>query len=528
MLKHLSIHNYVLIASLELDWSEGFTTITGETGAGKSILLGALGLVMGGKADAHTITDGADKCVIEATFSHQGEEMIIRRELNRNGRSRSFVNDEVISMPDLRKLSSELIDIHSQHRNLLLTDNLFQLSVVDAFAHDETQRQAYAIAYQAWTDANDALRALKAQAAKAQQDADYNLFRLSQLEEAHLSDDDELETLQAEEYTLSHAEQIRQTMQQAAAIIEDSEPSALSMLEQIKLDDNALSQRLESVCIELSDIARECAHQASIIEPDEGRLASVQQRIDMLQTLLHKFRCNTIYDLIAERDALRTLSNDLSTFDERIEELTQRVTTATQTLQRAAENLTKARRAVTQPMAEELTANLKELGIAHARMAIDVSDTNEFQETGKDYIQFLFSANLGQSLQPAADIASGGEMARIMLCIKALTAQSTALPTLIFDEIDTGVSGNTALRMGEIMQRMAQGRQVIAITHLPQIAALGTHHLEVYKQDEQGHTQTHIRTLTPEQRVNAIATLLSGSKVTDAALTTAKQLMQWT
>ena len=536
MLKHLSIHNYALIAHMELELGEGFTVLTGETGAGKSILLGALALVMGAKADTKTITEGEERCVIEATFvdsavsgqqsAVSGQEIIIRRELSRNGRSRSFVNDEVVSMAELKSLSTRLIDIHSQHQNLLLGDSGFQTDVVDAIAHNTAERDAYATAYTAFVAADEALRSMQAEADKAQKEADYILFQLKQLKDAGLHSGEE-EELDKEEYTLSHAEDIRMHISEAIALLDGDNGSLLQALHGIHLADVSaeIQERIESSYIELKDITDELSHMLSNTVADPQRLAAVQERQMLLQSLKRKFNCRTVDELIAEQERLALQSKRLDSYDEEIARLSAERDKAYALMTTAAEALTRSRQAVCKPVAEHLMSDLSELGIAHANMAVQITPADDYTPSGHDLVDFLFAANLGQTMQRVADVASGGETARIMLTIKALTADTTALPTIIFDEIDTGVSGATATRMGQILKRMGASRQVIAITHLPQIAALGKQHLKVYKQDTDTRTETHISPLNHDERVREIASLMSSGAPTQAALHTAAELL---
>lgn len=526
MLKHLTIHNYALIADVELDLGNGFTVLTGETGAGKSILLGALALVMGAKADTRTITEGEEKCVIEATFFDQGEEIVIRRELNRSGRSRSFVNDEVVSMTELKVLSARLIDIHSQHQNLLLADSGFQIDVVDAIAKNADKRTAYVSAYEQYQSATAALDDLQRQAAQAQRDADYIQFQLRQLTEANLQDGEQ-EELEQEEYALSHAEEIRGSLSEAIDSLSGDNRSILQALRAIRIGDASqeLQERIESSYIELKDIADEAEHLLGNLNADPQRLETVQERLMLIQTLLRKFGCRSVAELLAEQARLEKQSQVLEHFDEEIERLTQAKEAAFRSMAKAAEALTKTRQTVCKPIAERLIADLSRLGIAHANMQVSITPAEDYTATGHDVVDFLFAANLGQSLQRVADVASGGEVARIMLSIKALTADTTALPTIIFDEIDTGVSGSVATRMADILRRMGQSRQVIAITHLPQIAAYGEQHIKVYKQDTDKRTETHIRPLTSEERITEIATMLSGNTPTPSAIKNAQELI---
>ncbi|MBR1481141.1 MAG: DNA repair protein RecN [Paludibacteraceae bacterium] len=526
MLSHLHIQNYALIAHLDIDFEAGFSVLTGETGAGKSIILGALNLVMGGRADTHAITEGEERCIIEATFVDKGEELLIRRELNRNGRSRSFVNDEVVSMAELKALSTRLIDVHSQHQNLLLADSAFQTEVVDAIAKNTRERQAYTAAYEQYLQAETALRDLRTTADKAQHDADYMMFQLKQLTDANLRDGEQ-EELEQEEYTLSHAEEIQTHLSEVLETLSGENQSVLQTLRGLHVGEASqeLQDRIESCYIELKDIADEAEHLLSHVNADPGRLEEVQERQMLLQTLLRKFNCSTVSELLKEQARLEKQSQLLEHFDDEIARLTREREAAFASMAKAANALTQSRQAACQPIAERLINDLVRLGIAHANMQVVISPAGEYTPTGHDTVDFLFAANLGQSPQRVADVASGGEVARIMLSIKALTADTTALPTIIFDEIDTGISGSVATRMGDIMRRMGAHRQVIAITHLPQIAAFGEQHFKVYKQDTQVRTETHIRPLNRTERIQEIAALLSADNITETALKNAEELL---
>ncbi len=525
MLTHLHIQNYALIGDLDIDFHSGFSVITGETGAGKSIILGALALVMGGRADAKTITEGEQHCVIEAVFESE-KEWIIRRELNNNGRSRSFVNDEVVSQAELKALARQLIDIHSQHENLLLSDDLFQLSVIDAIAGNATEREVYSTCYNAYCEADKSLRTLKENARKAQADADYIRFQYRQLEEAHLASG-EADELEQEIYRLSHAEEIKAALYDAAERLDGEEQGALSLIRGARLEQvsGELAERLRSVEIELQDIANEASRIAEKTEFDPERLQTAEERLGTLNNLLKKHGVQTIDELIAVRDRLGEQCHRMESYDEDIQRLEAECSQRLAALRTAATALTQSRRAVRQTISEQLTEDLGHLGVAHAHVDIDITPLDDFAETGADNVQFLFAANLNQSLRRAAEVASGGEISRLMLCIKALIASTNGLPTIIFDEIDTGVSGSVASRMGGIMCRMAESRQIIAITHLPQIASKGTTQYKVYKYDTDRRTETHIKQLTPEERVVEIARILSGENPTPSALQTARQLL---
>jgi len=527
MLKHLFIQNYALISRLDIDLQAGFSVMTGETGAGKSIILGALALVMGGKADAKTITEGEDKCVIEALFDDQGHELLIRRELNRSGRSRSFVNDEVVSQGELKDLSARLIDIHSQHENLLLRDNLFQLSIVDALAHNEPQQQQYSAAYEALLQTRHDLDELQAEAARSRKDKDYLQFLYTELDNAHLSAD-ELEQLEQEHYKLSHAEEIKAQLNDAINYL-DSEGGILYQLGKIDLHhvgDNDATQRLDSSRVELKDILHDLERLYERTEIDPARLQIVEERIDLLNTLLRKHSVQTVEELITLREQLNGQLQHIDNYDERIALLTRQLSEANQQAEQAAQALSRTRNQVLCPASAQLIERLSRLNVPHANIAIEMQPTDDFTPEGKDRVQLLFAANLNQSLRPVSEVASGGEISRLMLCVKAMIASSSGLPTIIFDEIDTGVSGETATQMAHIMADIAQSRQVIAITHLPQIAAAAATHYRVFKQDSTTRTETGIRLLCPEERIREIATILSGNCPTEAAMENAKQLLQ--
>ena len=518
VLTHLHIRNYALISHLDIDFQEGFSVMTGETGAGKSIILGALNLVMGARADIKAITEGEEKCVIEATFAPvaredgsnvaysleddpaelqlKGKEIIIRRELSANGRSRSFVNDEVVTQSELKSLARQLIDIHSQHESLMIGDDLFQIQVVDAIAGNTTEREAYSEAYRAYHQATTALREAQAIAKKAQADADYLQWQYNQLVEAQLVEG-EMEELEEEEYRLSHAEEIQGSLAQALQQL-DSDNGALSLLHSTRLSDAdaALAERLDSVEIELKDIVSDIQRLYDRTERDPMHLEQVQERISMLQTLMKKHHVLTVEELITLRDEYAIQVERIENIDEDLARLQAEVDVAHHTLSSAAEALTASRLSPCSLIASRLIEDMQRLGVPHAKVIVDIQPAEDFTEMGKDNVQFMFAANLNQSLRRVADVASGGEISRLMLCIKALIASSNGLPTIIFDEIDTGVSGAIASQMGEIMRQMANSRQIIAITHLPQVAVRGEHHYLVYKEDTNVRTETHIRALS--------------------------------
>lgn len=504
MLTHLHIRNYALISHLDIDFHNGFSVMTGETGAGKSIILGALNLVMGARADTKTITEGEERCVIEATFSLKGEnvqvegdEIIIRRELNQNGRSRSFVNDEVVTQVDLKALARQLIDIHSQHESLLLGDDQFQIQIVDTIAGNQREQDAYATAYDCYQQASNALHTYQQRAAKAQADADYVAFQWQQLEDANLQVG-EIEELESEEYRLVHAEEIQSSLAIALQQLDGEENGALSLIHSTRIDDAdpVLGERLSSVEIELKDIISDIQRLYDRTERDPMRLEQVQDRISLLQTLMKKHHVQDIDVLITLHSELGLQMQQLANYDEDIARLQAEKQKALDTLTKAADALTCSRQAVTHSIASHLINDMQRLGVKHANVSVEITPTEAFTSTGKDDIQFLFAANLNQTLRRVSEVASGGEISRLMLCIKALIASTNGLPTIIFDEIDTGVSGTIASQMGDIMRQIATSRQVISITHLPQVASKGAHHYLVYKEDTDTRTETHIRALS--------------------------------
>ena len=530
MLTHLHIRNYALISHLDIDFHEGFSVMTGETGAGKSIILGALNLVMGARADIKSITEGEEKCVIEALFrpsstvrsqiaslldrsqSELLDTLVIRRELSASGRSRSFVNDEVVTQAELKALARQLIDIHSQHESLMIGDDLFQIQVVDAIAGNESEREAYAAAYTDYQEAVAALHKAEALAKKIQADADYLQWQYQQLVEAQLVAG-EIEELEEEEYRLAHAEEIQASLAQALQQL-DSDQGALAMIHSagsglFKVVQNGselsrVTERLDSVEIELKDILSDIQRLYDRTELDPMRLEQVGERLSMLQTLMKKHRVQTVEELIALREEYAEQVQRIENIDEEIEGLKVESVRLKGEAERAAQQLTQSRKSVCEKIAMHLVEDMQRLGVPHAKVAVDIQPTEDFTETGKDNVQFMFAANLNQSLRRVAEVASGGEISRLMLCIKALIASSNGLPTIIFDEIDTGVSGAIASQMGEIMRQMGTSRQIITITHLPQVAARGEQHYLVYKEDTDVRTETHIRALNKAEHEQEI------------------------
>ena len=553
MLKSLFIQNFVLIDSLDICFNPGFSVITGETGAGKSIILGALSLVLGQRADGKSIKQGADKCVIEAIFDvskyqlepfflgndleYDPESCILRRELYASGKSRAFVNDSPVPLAILKELGTKLIDIHSQHQNLLLGDNRFQLRVVDVMAENEILLILYKKEYTRYQGLRKALSALKERAAQSKQEEDYIRFQLDQLEEANLQPNEQ-EELEQEQETLSHAEEIKSSLYRVSSCLDGEEQGVVSLLKESLSSMDALeryfprakeiAERLRSAYIDLNDLASEMEGMIEDVEFNPDRLAWVNERLDTLYALQQKHRVSSVDDLIALRDQFRAQLTDIESFDEQIAALEKQVQDAYKELLQQAAVLSEQRKVAAVAFAQQLVQMVAPLGMPHTRFQVDVVPRKEPESDGMDEVRFMFSANKSMALQPVAQTASGGEISRLMLCIKAMIAGFTALPTIIFDEVDTGVSGDIADKMGHIMQDLGSKMQVFAITHLPQIAAQGEAHYFVYKEDVKDRTLTRIRPLDKEERIREVARMLSGSALTEASLANAKDLLGMT
>ena len=552
MLESIHIQNYALIDKLDIDFTPGFSVITGETGAGKSIILGAIGLLLGQRADVKAIKNGASKCIVEAHFriasygletffneldlEYDPEECILRREVSANGKSRAFINDTPASLTQMKALGEKLIDIHSQHQNLLLNKEGFQLTILDILAQDEKQLSAYKQVYTRYKNTCKELDTLIEQAEKSKQDEDYLRFQLEQLEEAGLKEGEQT-ILEQEAETLSHAEDIKAGLYRAGLLIDNAESN--SILSQTKECIQALqgispvytpasewTERLQSCYIELKDIAHDLSSAEEDVEFNPERLDYVNQRLNLIYNLQQKHRTNSVEELIDLAKKYQKQLNDIASFDDRISELhTQKDTLYNKVLEQAA-LLTRLRTGSAHLIEEQMKKLLIPLGMPNVRFAVELSLRKEPDINGTDNVSFLFSANKNSPLQNVASIASGGEIARVMLSLKAMIAGAVKLPTIIFDEIDTGVSGSIAEKMALIMRDMGrQNRQVVSITHLPQIAARGTTHYKVYKEDTETGTNSYIRKLTPDERIHEIAHMLSGSTLTEAALNNARALL---
>ena len=550
MLKALSVRNYVLIDSLEISFPEGLIIITGQTGAGKSIILGALSLLMGAKADAAAIAEGAESCVVEAVFEASGDaglarileendieggELTIRRVVNRSGRSRSFVNDCPVTLPVLSAVSSRLIDIHSQHENLILTDKRFQLSLIDLYAGDGELLDSYKAAYSGLQALRAELSEVTGRLARLQADRDYNEARFRRLEAAALRDG-ELEELEAEQQRLANAEEIKESLCEVEGFFSpgDDVPSpdsglrrsigTLSRLSKYLPEAESLSDRLSSVRIELADIASEVSEVNSRLEVSTERLQAVEDRLSVLYGLLKSHSCRTVAELIAERDRYSDALYDSDSLAFRKEELEMEAAAAESRLAELVSRLRSARLAAAPPFSEAVVKSLRFLELDRAVFSVSLSEVPA-GPSGADAVQFLFSAD-GRDPADLARCASGGELSRIMLSLKAMMAKYMEMPTLFFDEIDSGVSGSAADRMGSMICEMGRDMQVFAITHLPQVAAKGDAHYLVSKSaGPDGRTVSTIEALDREGRVRELARMLSGSVVTDAAVANARALL---
>lgn len=550
MLRSLYIQNYALIEKLDIDFGSGFSVITGETGAGKSIILGAIGLLLGQRADVKSIRRGAAKCVIEARFEIAGygmqpffeeneleyeDECILRREVYASGKSRAFINDTPASLVQMKELGEQLIDVHSQHQNLLLNKEGFQLNVLDILAHDEEELAAYQSLHREWKQAQRDLENLIALAGQNKADEDYIRFQLEQLEDAHLTAGEQ-EELEREADTLSHAEEIKAGLFRAGQVMNSDEGGLLSALKEClntmsglqKVYPSAgeLAERLESSYIELKDISQEISGKEEEVEFNPARLEEVNDRLNLIYTLQQKHRVSTVDELLALADDYAAKLSNITSSDEQIEELKSRSESLYDKVKKQAAVLTELRTAAAREVEKQMAARLIPLGMPNVRFRVEIGTRKEPGAHGADTVGFLFSANKNGALQNISSVASGGEIARVMLSVKAMIAGAVKLPTIVFDEIDTGVSGEIADRMADIMQEMGDSdRQVISITHLPQIAARGRAHYKVYKQDNETETNSHIRRLTDEERVEEIAHMLSGATLTEAALNNAKALL---
>jgi DNA repair protein RecN (Recombination protein N) len=549
MLRSLTIQNYALISRLEMDIPEGFSVITGETGAGKSIILGALSLILGQRADAKSIKQNESKCQIEGIFDissyqlesyfkerdleYDARQCIFRREIWSSGKSRAFINDSPVGLNDLKELGAFLIDIHSQHQNLLLGDNRFQLNVLDALANNKDLSASYTATFKEYTNLKRAYTELKEQIDRQATEEDYIRFQFKQLDEAKLQagEQDELER---ESERLSHTEEIKSSLYQIGAFLSSDEKGIVPLLKNTfnlaqslqKIYDENIAERIQTAYIDLKDLALEVNANQEKLEYNPERLQEVNNRLDLIYSLQQKHRLQSVEELIELRDHLDKQIHTLDNCDEELAKLEKSVGDSFSKLLKTAQSLSKVRKDTAKSMEKRLIEKISILGMPDMRFSVEILPKEQPDATGADNVNFLFSANKNGDLKPVSQIASGGEISRLMLGIKALIAGAVALPTIIFDEIDTGVSGEIADKMGEIMHRMGESMQVIAISHLPQIASKGQSQFLVYKENYKDLAETRIRQLSHEERIIEIAQLLSGSKLTDAAIENAKELLK--
>ncbi len=551
MLKQLYIKNFTLIDELNIQMHPGFSVITGETGAGKSIILGAIGLLLGNRADSKSIKAGRDRCVIEAHFNLSKYDMqqfftdndidedlsdtIIRRELTAAGKSRAFINDTPVSLTKMRELGEQLVDIHSQHQNLLLQKEDFQLNVVDIIAQDEKQRKNYEAAYNQYKQANQKLNALKAEIEKNRENEDFLRFQFKELDEAQLQNGEQ-EELEQEYEMLSHSEDIKTALYQADNHLSGDDGNIIERLKQaseqlanikdVYPEVTELLERIDSSYIELKDIAQEINGLTDHVEFDPARLETINERLDKLNSLQQKFHVRDLGELIETYHQLKEQLSHIDHSDEDVEALEQEVIQLLEKAQKQAKELTAIRTKAAKKVEEEMKQRLIPLGIPNVRFSISLTE-KPLSHDGGDKVSFLFSANKSTPLQPVTQVASGGEIARVMLSLKAMISGAVKLPTIIFDEIDTGVSGKIAEKMAQIMVEMGNHeRQVLSITHLPQIAAMGSHHYKVSKEETDEGTISRMTELSQQERVQEIAQMLSGSDVSEAALANAKELLR--
>lgn len=547
MLTHLHISNYALIDNLDIDLSEGFTVITGETGAGKSIILGALNLLAGQRADNGIIKQGEKKCIVEAEFTNldaqaislleeegleADDSCILRREFLASGKSRAFVNDSPASVSFLKTLSEHLIDIHSQHQNLLLSHEDFLLDTLDSFVRPE-QIAAYSAAYATWRKANAALLQLNADAEQSRREEEFLRFQYEQLHAVNLQDD-ELEELEAESNTLEHASEIKEYLFGAAnSLLRPAEATAqiynaetqLNHIQGVFPAAAELSERLHSVRIELDDIVSDLQNNAESVDVDPTRLQFVSERLSTIYSLLKRHQRTSVSELISLEKNLGKRLALIDDYEENLRQASQETAQAYAVLQQEAQSLTAERQRAASDIATAIENKIKVLGMPFAKVVFSLTTREDMNARGADIVTLLFTAN--NKLQPhdVASIASGGEISRLMLALKSYLSSRQNMPTIIFDEIDSGVSGTLAEKMALEMQEMATSRQVVCITHLPQIAARGTHHFRVYKNDSAEGATSHIALLSPSERIEEIANMLSGETLTDAAINNAKSLL---
>lgn len=551
MLKKLSVRNFVLIDELEINFSDGLTIITGETGAGKSILLGALNLILGQRADHQSLLTTTSKCVVEAVFDIKNyglesffeandldyeKETTVRREITPEGKSRAFINDTPVTLTVLKSLTSALVDIHSQHETLLINQSGFQLKIVDAFAGNARLLQQYTHNYKEYRTIKQDLAEALEKEQQAKSESDYLNFQLNELTEATLTEGEQ-EKLEEEQERLTHAEEIAGQINHLIQLLAEGEDNLISGISSGKQMLHSLArfgspykeleERIAQLYLEIKDIAGELNSAASNSQADPRRLEQLQERLAVIYRLQQKHRVDSVDDLIGLMQNLQQKLDGFHSLEEQISSLQKEELRLETSLRKLAKELAEKRREAAPKIEKEIQRLLSELAMPHARLQVsfNTAEENEFYPDGKDKVSFLFAANKGSEYREIQKSASGGELSRIMLCIKALQAGVSQMPTLIFDEIDTGISGETAAKTGAILKSMSAHHQLLSITHLPQIAARGNSHIFVYKETGKSHTRTRLRQLTEEERVREVARLLSGEQLTPAALDNARDLL---
>ena len=547
MLKRLTIKNYILIDSLTIEFDKGFSVITGETGAGKSILVGALGLLAGAKPDTKNISPGATKSIIEGAFDisklsiekifeasdiDYEEETIIRREINENGKSRAFVNDTPVTVSFLKELSNYILEIHSQHQNLLLADNTFQLDAIDIYSKNTELLQQYQTQYSEYQQSQKQLKQLISQHEQAKQEEEYIKFVVNQLQEASLKEGEDVE-LEAEQNQLSHAEEIKEALYKSSTLFDD-EDGVIAKLSTIaseiksinkKVKTGELSERIESLYIEAKDIASEVSSMAEATVYDPDRLQQVEERLSMIYTLQKRYSKSDVSTLLQYQKELEEKLQTIDGGEEAIKELQKEIANKKATLTATAKRLSETRQKGGEQFAEALENMARPLSLPNINFKVEWESTDDFTENGTERAIYTFSANKNMPLTPLSKSASGGEISRMMLCVKAMIAANRTMPVMLFDEIDSGISGETAGKVGKIMAEMAADRQIIVITHLPQVAAKGATHYNISKKDLVDRTVATVKQLTEEERVSEVARMMSDGELTPAALDLAKQLL---
>lgn len=550
MLRQLYIRNFTLIDELKIEFHPGFSVITGETGAGKSIILGAISMLLGNRADSRQIKNGETKCTIEAHFDlsnyhllpffnendidYDETDCIIRRELMASGKSRAFINDTPVALSTMKKLGEQIVDIHSQHQNLLLQKEDFQLKVVDIIAEDQQLIDDYKGSYESYKQADEELEELKRQIEKSKEDEDFLRFQYTEIDQARLEDGIQ-EELEERNKVLAHYEEIKNTLNEADQYLNDDELGVVTRLKSTvsdlrNIEDvfpkiKELSERIDSSYIEIKDIAQEIRIELEHIDFNPSELDEISSKLDVIYSLEHKFHVNTIKELLSIKNSTGMQLHHIDNSDEEIENKKQELKILKTICEDKAASISAYRKKAAIKVETEMKRRLVALGIPNVRFSIEISP-KPLSKDGSDKVVFLFSANKSTDLQPISQVASGGEIARVMLSLKAMISGTVKLPTIIFDEIDTGVSGKVAEQMAAIMQEMGnEGRQVISITHLPQIAAYGSTHYKVSKEETAKGTISRMQILTTEERVKEIAQMLSGSSISEAAVNNAKVLL---